>query len=130
MLKGLMNKNIIILALLLVSNYSCANDLDSSVNNWLAPIADTLSSIIFFKISFFGTDIPLIVIWLAFAAVFFTCYLKFINLRAFKHGIQLIRGDYHNPKAKGEISHFQAVATAISGTVGVGNIALHKIWVI
>ena len=53
----------------------------------------------------------------------FTFYFKFINLRAFKHGFELVRGDYHDPQAAGEVTHFQALATALSGTVGLGNIA-------
>ena len=48
--------------------------------------------------------------------------MGFINIRGFGLALRLVRGDYHNPKASGEISHFQAVATAISGTVGMGNI--------
>ncbi|WP_163835310.1 alanine/glycine:cation symporter family protein [Spartinivicinus ruber] len=117
-----MNKYNQLFLLLLVSNYSYANSVDLTVNNYLAPISDTLSAIVFFSIPILGANVPLIVLWLACAAAFFTCYLKFINLRGFTHAFQLIRGDYCNPKAKGEISHFQAVATAISGTVGVGNI--------
>jgi AGCS family alanine or glycine:cation symporter len=57
------------------------------------------------------------------AASIFTFYFKFINLRAFKHGFELVRGDYHDPQAAGEVTHFQALATALSGTVGLGNIA-------
>ncbi|MCX4025853.1 alanine:cation symporter family protein [Endozoicomonas sp. SM1973] len=117
-----MNIYKLILPLLLVSNNSHADSIDTAVNNFLEPISNALSTIVFFSIPILGADVPLIVIWLACAAIFFTCYLKFINLRGFSHGLQLIRGDYSNPKAKGEISHFQAVATAISGTVGVGNI--------
>ncbi|MEZ4629638.1 MAG: alanine/glycine:cation symporter family protein [Deinococcales bacterium] len=57
------------------------------------------------------------------AAVFFTFYLGFINIRGFKHAIDLVKGDYSNPNDAGEVSHFQALATAVSGTVGLGNIA-------
>jgi AGCS family alanine or glycine:cation symporter len=48
--------------------------------------------------------------------------MGFINLRGFKHAIQLVRGDYADPNSHGEVSHFQALATAVSGTVGIGNI--------
>ena len=54
--------------------------------------------------------------------VCFTLYLGFINIRGFGLALRHVRGHYHNPQANGEISHFQAVATAISGTVGIGNI--------
>jgi len=66
---------------------------------------------------------PLIVVWLVIGAIFFTIRMKFINIRGFKHGMQLVQGKYDNPNDPGEVSHFQALATALSGTVGLGNIA-------
>ena len=57
------------------------------------------------------------------AATIFTCYFNFINIRAFKHGFELVRGDYYDPKAAGEVTHFQALSSALSATVGLGNIA-------
>jgi len=68
-------------------------------------------------------SIPLVVIWLVIGALFFTIRMKFINFRGFKHSIDLIRGKFDNPNHKGEVSHFQALATALSATVGLGNIA-------
>jgi len=66
---------------------------------------------------------PLIVVWLVLGAVYFTFRMKFINIRGFKHGIELVQGKYDNLEDPGEVSHFQALATALSGTVGLGNIA-------
>jgi alanine or glycine:cation symporter, AGCS family len=57
------------------------------------------------------------------ARLVFTIYFGFIQFRAFGHAIALVRGDYSDPKDAGEVSHFQALATALSGTVGLGNIA-------
>ncbi|MBK8808094.1 MAG: alanine:cation symporter family protein [Bacteroidales bacterium] len=68
-------------------------------------------------------SIPFIVVWLIFGAIFFTIKMRFINFRGFKHAIQLILGKYDNPKDEGQISHFQALSTALSATVGLGNIA-------
>lgn len=68
-------------------------------------------------------NIPLIVVWLFFGAVFFTIRMKFINLKGAKHAIDLIRGKYSKKSDKGDISHFQALTTALSATVGLGNIA-------
>lgn len=68
-------------------------------------------------------SIPFVVIWLLFGAIYFTIKMKFINFRGFKHAIDLVRGKYDNPDDKGEISHFQALTTALSATVGLGNIA-------
>lgn len=67
--------------------------------------------------------IALVVVWLIVGAVFFTVYLKFINVKGFIHAIQIVRGKYDNPDDSGEVSHFQALATALSATVGLGNIA-------
>ncbi|MDP2722367.1 MAG: alanine/glycine:cation symporter family protein [Bacteroidales bacterium] len=71
----------------------------------------------------FEKRIPLVVIWLIFGAITFTLTLGFINFRGFKHAILLIKGVYDNPKHKGEVTHFQALTTALSATVGLGNIA-------
>lgn len=67
--------------------------------------------------------ISFIVIWLVLGAVFFTIRMGFINFRGFKHAIDLARGKYDDPDAPGQVTHFQALATAVSGTVGLGNIA-------
>ncbi len=67
--------------------------------------------------------IPFIVIWLILGSVFFTLRLKFVNIRGFKHSMDLARGKYDDPNAPGTITHFQAMATAVSATVGLGNIA-------
>lgn len=68
-------------------------------------------------------NIPFIVIWLILGSIFFTLRLKFVNIRGFKHSIDLARGKYDDPEAPGIITHFQAMATAVSATVGLGNIA-------
>jgi AGCS family alanine or glycine:cation symporter len=67
--------------------------------------------------------LKLIVLWLIFGGTFFTIFMRFINVRGFKHSIQLIRGKYDKPGSGGEVSHFQALTTALSATVGLGNIA-------
>ncbi|HAB27668.1 MAG TPA: amino acid carrier protein [Xanthomarina gelatinilytica] len=67
--------------------------------------------------------ISFIVIWLVLGALFFTLRMGFINIRGFKHSIDLARGKYDDPDAPGQVTHFQALATAVSGTVGLGNIA-------
>lgn len=75
-----------------------------------------------YKITFFG--LPTIVTWLIAAGIFFTIKLKFVNLRLFKHGIDVVRGKYDNKNDKiGKITPLQAFFTAVSATVGLGNIA-------
>ena len=68
-------------------------------------------------------SIPLIVIWLILGAAFFTVKMGFINFRGIKHSIDLARGKFDDSDAPGKITHFQTMATAISATVGLGNIA-------
>lgn len=67
--------------------------------------------------------IPFIVVWLILGAAFFTFRMGFINVRGFKHALQLAKGKFDDPKAPGRITHFQALSTAVSATVGLGNIA-------
>lgn len=67
--------------------------------------------------------VPFVVVWLVIAAIFFTLRMHFINFRGFIHAVKLIMGKYHDPKSDGEVTHFQALATALSATVGLGNIA-------
>ena len=68
-------------------------------------------------------QLPLVVAWLVAGAVFFTLRMQFINLRGFVHAIHVTAGKYDNPEDPGEISHFQALSSALSATVGLGNIA-------
>ncbi|MCZ6831295.1 MAG: amino acid carrier protein [Gammaproteobacteria bacterium] len=96
--------------------------IDEFVNAAIQPLTVVISSVIFFKVPLFGAQLPLVVVWLVAGAVFFTFYLGFINIRGFKHALHLTRGDYANPEDHGEVSHFQALCTAVSGTVGIGNI--------
>jgi AGCS family alanine or glycine:cation symporter len=97
--------------------------IDERINIAVKPFADAVSNAVFFSFTVAGVQIPFVLVWLIAAASIFTVYFKFVNLRAFRHGFELVRGDYHDPEAAGEVTHFQALATALSGTVGLGNIA-------
>lgn len=107
----------------LVSVPASAAGIDEAINNAMQPITDAVSGFIFFEVSVFGNQLPLIVLWLVGASIFFTFYFKFLNLRGFRHAFELLRGDYSKPDHSGELSHFQALATAVAGTVGIGNIS-------
>ena len=96
--------------------------IDAVINAAVAPLAEALSAFIFYSVNVGGADLPLIVAWLVIAATFFTFYFGFINVRGFGHALRLVRGEYAHPEHRGEVSHFQALATAVSGTVGIGNI--------
>ncbi len=98
-----------------------AMSLDEKVNAVFATATGPFVNLIFAP--FPGTSFPWIVMWLVVAATVFTLYFGFVQFRFFKHAIQLVKGDYSDPNDAGEVSHFQALATALSGTVGLGNIA-------
>ncbi|MGI9353702.1 MAG: alanine/glycine:cation symporter family protein [Rhizobiaceae bacterium] len=95
--------------------------IDQQVNQAFAAITGPFVSFIFAP--FPGTSFPWIVMWLVVAATVFTLYFGLVQLRFFGHAISLVKGDYSDPNDAGEVSHFQALATALSGTVGLGNIA-------
>ncbi|MDH4053724.1 MAG: alanine:cation symporter family protein, partial [Rubrivivax sp.] len=97
--------------------------LDQAISEAVAPIVAPIVGAIFYSVPMFGADVPLIVGWLVLAALVFTLYFGFIQFRGFKHSIELVRGDYLDPRDAGEVTPFQALATALSGTVGLGNIA-------
>jgi AGCS family alanine or glycine:cation symporter len=97
-------------------------NIDERIDSLIRPLSDAISTFIFFEVELFGAAIPLIVVWLMGSAVFFTFYFRFINITGFIHAIHLVRGKYASEDHEGEVSHFQALATALAGTVGIGNI--------
>jgi AGCS family alanine or glycine:cation symporter len=98
-----------------------AVSIDQRVNDIFAGSTGWFVNLIFMNLP--GTSFPWIVLWLVVAASIFTIYFGFIQLKAFGHAISLVKGDYSDPNDAGEVSHFQALTTALSGTVGLGNIA-------
>jgi alanine or glycine:cation symporter, AGCS family len=98
-----------------------AQTIDQQVNDAFAAATGPFVSFIFAPFPF--TNFPWIVMWLVVAASVFTIYYGFIQFRAFGHAIDLVRGRYSDPNDAGEVSHFQALTAALSGTVGLGNIA-------
>ena len=123
--------------------FSQEKGLDEQINEAFTPIADWWGAVILHN--FPGTEIPTIIILLVGGAGFFTLYFGFVNIRQFPTAINTVQGRYdalddHNTDSdlavdgdirhtikdeseEGEVSHFQALATAVSGTVGNGNIA-------
>lgn len=123
--------------------------LDARINDAFDPIASWWESTIMYPVPIAGFDVPIVLILLVSGATFFTLYFGFINLRGFPLAIRVVRGHYDEIEQggdpvttdtinvvegdipdtirqegiAGEVSHFQALATAVSGTVGLGNIA-------
>ncbi|MDT8363624.1 MAG: alanine/glycine:cation symporter family protein [Nitrosomonas sp.] len=97
--------------------------IDQAIDSAFEPLSRVVSSIVFFSVSVMGLDIQLILLWLVAAALFFTLYLGFANIRYFTHAIHLLRDTNGDKNPDGEISRFEALMTSLSGTVGLGNIA-------
>lgn len=126
-----------------------AKGIDERIDEWFTPIAEAWEGFVFTTIPIGGLDVPIVVILLVGGAGFFTVYFGFVNVRKFPLAINVVRGKYDHieegsdpvtteslnvvdgdiPETirkegqEGEVSHFQALATAVSGTVGLGNIA-------
>ena len=95
-----------------------ADRLMGVVNGWIA-------AAFFFDLIFWndGMRLPFIVLWLLIGAIFLTLRMGFINVRAFRHAMHVTTGRYTDPNEPGDVSHFEALSTALSATVGLGNIA-------
>ncbi|MEM7257643.1 MAG: alanine:cation symporter family protein, partial [Pseudomonadota bacterium] len=118
-----MLRRIVVLSALLSSQAQAGIDqtVDAFFNDYLGWFA----SLIFTSVPVGGASFPLIAGWLLIAALVFTFYFGFVQFSKFKLAFDIVRGKYTDPnqKEEGEISHFQALTTALSGTVGLGNIA-------
>ena len=95
---------------------------DFSFQQAFESLTTQLAAIVFYAFDINGVSIPLVLIWLVSGALVFTCYLGFINVRGFGHAFSLLKNNKRTG-ANGEITPFQALSTALSGTVGTGNIA-------
>ena len=105
--------------------FSQEKGLDKKIDEAFTPISEFFSKTIFFEIAGY----PFVILLLIASAAFFTLYFGFPNFRYFTIAINVVRGKYdeiekdESNSKDGEVSHFQALATAVSGTVGNGNIA-------
>ncbi len=97
-------------------------NVDQAINEWVAPVADWFGKVIFYSVPVNGAPLPLILVWLIMGGVVCTLAFRFINLRGFRHSLHVIRGDYSSRNHPGEATPFQALSTAVSGTVGLGAI--------
>jgi len=125
---SLLKKMSVILSGVLTPFLSLGQDasIDEQIEAYMEPVTNSIMDLIFVTVPVgFGYDVPFVLIWLLVGAIFFTFYFNFISIRGFKHAIDVVKGKFDNPNNKeaGEVSHFQALTAALSGTVGVGNIA-------
>jgi len=98
-------------------------EIDQKIDLLIKPLSDNITGFVFGSFELYDSQIPFIVIWLVFASIFFTFYFRFLNIRFFLRACQVALGKFDSPKAIGEITHFQAFTAAMSGTIGLGNIA-------
>jgi AGCS family alanine or glycine:cation symporter len=98
-------------------------NIDQIIDEAMRPLAEAVTSVVFYSVPVLGANLPLIVMWLVAGGIFFTIYLRFVNFSGFRQAIRVVRGTYARPDDPGEISQFQALTTAVSGTVGIANIA-------
>ena len=115
----------------LASGGGALGNIESAINSFFDPISTAVSNFVFASFSelFGGADIPVIgdmpwiVAWLVVAASVFTVYFGFVQFRSFGLALKIVRGKYTRNDEPGEITHFQALTSAVSATVGLGNIA-------
>ncbi|CAL9296438.1 alanine/glycine:cation symporter family protein [Streptomyces griseoincarnatus] len=102
---------------------SITTTIDDAVSDFFDPVATTVGDIVFYTVPVAGTDLPLIVAWLVIAGLVFTAWFGLIQARKLKLAFDVVRGRYDEKDSPGEVNHFQALTAAVSGTVGLGNIA-------
>lgn len=120
-----MVKKLGLLFLLTVLSANAANAMtvNDFVENYVGKITDAIAAFIFTPISIFGAQVPIIILWILFAGIFFTFYLRGIPIWGFKHSLKVISEAKKDNGGDGEVSAFQALSTALSGTIGMGSIA-------
>ena len=122
-----MNKFLIVLMTFLLSLQSQAQafNVDAFMDKHIAPVSDAVANVIFFPIKFGTSEVPLIIFWILFAGIFFTIFFRGISVWGLKHAIDVVSkpADKNSENSSGEVSSFQALATALSGTIGIGSIA-------
>ncbi|MCP3765131.1 alanine/glycine:cation symporter family protein [Streptomyces sp. MAR25Y5] len=102
---------------------SITTSIDDAVSDFFDPVATAVGDIVFYTVPVGGTDLPLIVAWLVVAGLVFTGWFGLIQARKLKLALEIVRGKYDEDGSPGEVNHFQALTAAVSGTVGLGNIA-------
>ncbi len=102
---------------------SVTTSIDDAVSDFFEPVATNVGEIVFYTVPVGDTDLPLIVAWLVVAGLVFTGWFGLIQVRKFKLALDVVRGKYDEQGSPGEVNHFQALTAAVSGTVGLGNIA-------
>ena len=111
--------------LMMTAGRAAASDMsiDYFVENYIGKYTDMIADIIFTEVNIFGANVPIIILWILFAGIFFTFYFRFLPIWGFSHSLKLIKDSVKQAEGDGEVSAFQSLATALSGTIGMGSIA-------
>jgi len=107
----------------LASESGILGTIDGTVNELMEPVATAFNDIVFFPLTIGDFSFPIVVAWLIIAGIVITCYFGFIQFRGLKVSAEVVRGKFSTKQDPGEVPHFQALTSALSGTVGLGNIA-------
>lgn len=120
-----MNRILIVLLTLLCNiQQASAMNIDALMDKHIAPICDGIADMIFYPIKVGASEVPLIIFWILAAGIFFTLFYKGISVWGLKHAVDVVSKPVDkNSTDSGEVSSFQALATALSGTIGIGSIA-------
>lgn len=120
-----MNKLLIVLLTFLFNiQQADAMNIDALMDKYIAPVSDAVADLIFYPVTIGTSKVPLIIFWILFAGIFFTLFFKGISVWGLKHAIDIVtKPADKNSNSSGEVSSFQALATALSGTIGIGSIA-------
>ena len=138
---------VVILVLLTIPSFTPAWAQGDDDPTLLATVNKVVAAVLFFDVAFGSVQIdevsrdgtpiyddlgnpakkvvpvPFLVMLLILGGIFFTFWYRWITVRGLKHSIDVIRGKFDRPEDTGEISHFRALTSALSATVGLGNIA-------
>ena len=108
---------------LLAAEGGTLSAIEDRINSFFEPFAVWMDGWVFYAFSVGGIEIPIVVLWLVLAAAIITTVLGFVQFRYFRLSLEVVRGKFSRADDPGEITHFQALSSALSGTVGLGNIA-------
>lgn len=131
--EALMKRLLALFALVSLSTQAAFAQADAptfsdTMNELMTPVSNFVSDLVFWGVPMDwlipgSPALPIIVVWLLGGGIFFSFYMGFPNIKGFTQSLRIVRGTYDDPKDPGEVTHFQALSAAVSGTVGLGNIA-------
>lgn len=120
----------LVIGVALIAATSDPDTVQDDINAKFGSIVGVMASVVFSSLPdalgaiwAFLTQVPLVILVLVGGSLFFTLRFNFINIIGFKHALDVTMGKYDDPNDPGEVSHFQALSSALSATVGLGNIA-------